>query len=343
MSDFFKRRTTIADRREKVKALEPPTFTICLYPPFKASKYSAYNLFTPHEIFWFDFPNETLGQRFDKVSFHLGTDFHISYVIQLNGESENWVQPYQLLKDDKYFTVLPIKTFWHGTCTKIQPRFTIISERFSLWLNLTLDSGLESIDEPSKFIIYMTSNNTWQSMVNVNFGRSTPSKVELDLRSYNYYMAQTIEYLYDEGLENSEDCWKTHLKNSNCTMCQYYSLANLPMCNTSQEVTCIRNVAFKYNLWRICNVEKNFLSFNGDLTKVSQYNPPGNDTRLDFFISALTKEIKEEIDIITLSDLIGSVGGSLGMFFGFSISASAFYFMEKCILKIKSTQFANFF
>ena len=249
----------------------------------------------------------------------------------------NFDQPYQLPNDDIHFIVLPIQTFWHGTCTKIQPRFTIISEPFCLWLYLKLDSSLESLDEPSKFIIYMTSNNTWQSIGDSNFGTIPPSKVELELRSYKYYVARTIEYLFDKGLENSEDCWKTHLKNSNCTMCQYYSLANLPMCNTSQEVTCIRNVAFKYNLWRICNVEKNFLSFNGDLTKVSQYNPPGNDTRLDFFISSLTKEIKEEIDIITLSDLIGSVGGSLGMFFGFSMSASAFYFMEKCIMKIEST------
>ena len=108
------------------------------------------------------------------------------------------------------------------------------------------------------------------------------------------------------------------------------------MCDTSQEVTCIRNVALKHNLFKICNEKKNFLNFDGDLTKVSQYNSGNNDTILDFFISSLTKEIKEEIDIITLSDLIGSVGGSLGMFFGFSMSASAFYFMEKCITKIMS-------
>ena len=89
---------------------------------------------------------------------------------------------------------------------------------------------------------------------------------------------------------------------------------------------------------KICNEKKKFLTFNGDLIKVSQYNPGNNDTAFQFHISSLTKEIKEEIDIITLSDLIGSVGGSLGMFFGFSMSASAFYFMEKCITKILSKQ-----
>ena len=87
---------------------------------------------------------------------------------------------------------------------------------------------------------------------------------------------------------------------------------------SSQEVWCIFKEAFKQNLWTMCNEKKKFLSFFGDLTKKSQYHPE-NDTILRLEIFSLAKEIKEEIDIITLSDLIGSVGGSSGMFFGFSI------------------------
>ena len=37
----------------------------------------------------------------------------------------------------------------------------------------------------------------------------------------------------------------------------------------------------------------------------------------------------EEVEILTLQDLIGSVGGSLGMFFGFSISATILYYIDK--------------
>ena len=79
------------------------------------------------------------------------------------------------------------------------------------------------------------------------------------------------------------------------------------------------------------------MTFFGELIKQSEYIQD-DDTLLEFEILSLSKEVKEEIDVITLSDLIGSVGGSLGMFFGFSISASAFYLMEKCIMKIISTQ-----
>jgi len=156
----------------------------------------------------------------------------------------------------------------------------------------------------------------------------------LELRSSNYYLAQTIEYLFDEALDNFEDCWKTHLENSNCTLCQPFSVTNLPMCNTSQEVWCIFKEPFKQNLWTKCNEKKKFLSFFGDLTKKSQYHPE-NDTILRLEIFSLAKEIKEkeEIDIITLSDLSNWISWwILGNVF------RIFYLMEKCIMKIMSTQ-----
>ena len=42
-----------------------------------------------------------------------------------------------------------------------------------------------------------------------------------------------------------------------------------------------------------------------------------------------TKQIMEEIDVITLSGLIGSIGGSMGMFFGFSITSYLSFVIEK--------------
>ena len=57
-------------------------------------------------------------------------------------------------------------------------------------------------------------------------------------------------------------------------------------------------------------------------------------TEFDIFLHSMKKEIKEEVDIITLPALIGSVGGSLGMFFGFSISTLILFSLEKWILNV---------
>ena len=51
----------------------------------------------------------------------------------------------------------------------------------------------------------------------------------------------------------------------------------------------------------------------------------------------MSKEVKEEIFVITTQGMIGSVGGSLGMFFGFSFSAFVLYLIEK-IIKRTSVQ-----
>ena len=48
----------------------------------------------------------------------------------------------------------------------------------------------------------------------------------------------------------------------------------------------------------------------------------------------MRKEIKDEIEIIATTDLIGSVGGSMGMFFGFSMSAWILYFLRLCLNKL---------
>ena len=47
-----------------------------------------------------------------------------------------------------------------------------------------------------------------------------------------------------------------------------------------------------------------------------------------------TKQIIEEIDIITLAGLIGSIGGSLGMFFGFSLTSYLLFAIEKFTKKV---------
>ena len=47
-----------------------------------------------------------------------------------------------------------------------------------------------------------------------------------------------------------------------------------------------------------------------------------------------SKQIMEEIDVITLSGLIGSVGGSLGMFFGFSITSYFSFVIERFSKKV---------
>ena len=330
MGDFFKKRTTVSSRLEEVESLEPPTITICMDPPFKTSVFAPYKLRNAWNIFTQDFPNETLGQRFDKVSYKLGVDFNLFGNLLVNGK---WYQGNVSNENNPLFDVLPIQTSFHGTCYKIQPNFSLTSLPFYLDLYLNMIDSLKEIDFPTKIIIYLTSNNTWQGVPVSVWPQTTPSKLELEAGSTYFYNAEQTEQLFEQGLELTEECLKTHIIHSNCTACQFASFANLPMCNSSKDAMCINNLAFSNYLWSECNKKKRFLNFNGEVTKWADYIKD-DTTVLKLEMLSMVKEIKEEIDVITLPDLIGSVGGSLGMFFGFSISASIFYCMDKFSLKI---------
>ena len=72
------------------------------------------------------------------------------------------------------------------------------------------------------------------------------------------------------------------------------------------------------------------MTFNGELHKIEIFEEK-DIARFTIHIQTMTKDIREEVDVITTSGLIGSIGGSLGMFFGFSFSGYALYLLDKCV------------
>ena len=115
--------------------------------------------------------------------------------------------------------------------------------------------------------------------------------------------------------------------------CALVSNAGLPICQSIEDIACIYEHAKKLNLWSKCNMKNRALTYNGDVTKWDKYQKD-NVTYLNIDISNSTIEIHEEVDVITMEELIGSLGGSLGMFFGFSFFAYILFLVDKCIAKV---------
>ena len=69
------------------------------------------------------------------------------------------------------------------------------------------------------------------------------------------------------------------------------------------------------------------------------WNPILNSSTIQFFMSIqdLQKEIREEVKVITPESFIGSLGGSVGMFFGFSFTATILYMSKK--IKVQYDRF----
>ena len=174
-------------------------------------------------------------------------------------------------------------------------------------------------------ILFLTSNNTWQGIIGLDWPQFEPTKLTIGMKTYQWYVAKSTEYLFQEGIESSEECWENHIKTFNCpTKCVLLSFApQLPQCNSSPDIRCFFKEVYRGETHNICNRKKRGLTFNGELHKIEKFEE--NDiTRFTIHIQTMTKDIREEVDLITTSGLIGSIGG-------FSFSGYALYLLDKCV------------
>ena len=345
MTDYFKRNKIVSSRIEEVKVLEPPTFTICIDPPFKTSVAEKYGYDDQMDVFKKDVPNITYAERFTSLSYILEEDYDI--YLSLNTSIHNSYHSEHKVKlengtnmvDGKNYSVTPIMTWAHGICSKVQPEFQITKVPFHTHLFLEPKGTLQEKDKPRKFIIYMTSNNTWQNIVNHIWPQYNPSILFINPNSSYYMIAKKTEYQFDEGVESTEDCWMKHMEYfHNCVpKCRYATFMDprdMPLCNTSKEIQCIMEEGAKDLVYTICNKKRKGFTFTEEIEEIERYNKDFNWTEIDIELWSMSKMVKEEVDVITLPELIGSVGGSMGMFFGFSIATFIWYWKRKCIEKI---------
>ena len=325
MSDFLQNRTTFTSRLEEMQSPYAPTATICVEPIQKISVAKTFGFSRYSDIFGRDVPNLTYIEKFEKLSYRLGKDYEI-FNLDNNGKKIT----YGTSAD---FTVSPIFTLEFGLCTKIQPNGGLPQFPFLSRWNFQINPLLEDSDKPNKIIFFLTSNETWQGIVTNDWHRFHSSKIELDLQeSWEYaFQLKVMEYKFQDGIQNIEECWMQSIIASECKVkCQHLNLTQtLPFCQTAEDISCILESAYIKNWYYKCNHVKNGLIFEGELSKHRKYTKE-NMTSLELIWLSKTREIREEIKVITTSNFIGSIGGSLGMFFGFSISTYALYFIDKC-------------
>lgn len=337
MTDYFKRNMIVSSRIEEVDVLEPPTITICTDPPFKTSVATKYNYSDQKDIFSKDVPGTIYAERFANLSYILNQDYAIQMSLHESPtcceQKTKLVDGTNMIHGRKY-EVRPIMTWAHGICSKIQPEFPVTKVPFHTHLFLEPSANLQVSDQPRNYIIYLTSNNTWQGIVNHIWPQYNPSILTIKPKSSYYMIAKKTEYLFDEGVESSKDCWMKYIEDFNCTTkCRYASFVDLPLCQTAEEVRCMMEEGAKYLVYTVCNKKRKGFTFTEELHEMKRYKDL-NWAEIDIELWSMSKMVKEEVDVITLPELIGSVGGSIGMFFGFSIATVIWYWMNKCIERI---------
>ena len=337
MITFMKSRTTITRRVENVKSVEFPTFTICFEPATKLSVAKKYGFENINDKFYQDIPNKTLPQVFAEMTYASDEDYSIrnfdgkKISFGLNEiDAYHWHQSHSAVK--MQFQAERIKTYSSGTCIKLEPRFEMVSQSYKLRLSIQLSTSIGDNDKIDSLLFIFTSNRSWINIPESHWPQYKPLVARVSLiKEYTRLILQPEEEYFKDGTDNTADCLKELVERQNCSYpCWVTTIPGLPFCQTVKEFNCVGAI-WQTKEYSDCFLAKKATYYSLVDRVENPFHMEKNTLKSDVYIGieAMKKVIKEEVFVLTLQDLIGSVGGSLGLFFGFSFSAVLFSGLNK--------------
>ena len=348
MSDYLLKRTTIATRFEEKDTLVFPTLTACMSNGQKTSVARKFGVDMNWELLYdadiLERSNsKNLYEVRNQLSYILNRDFEIIWITTDMGQL---TEKHTQLKEGKNklgdieLDVEPIFSMRYLTCYKIQ------MNPGEVRMGITALQFLQTVENPedrSKGIdLLFTSNNTWMGITNNVWPQFKPTIIHIPFDSgYHGLKLTHVDHRFQSGVNDTRDCVTTLHEGENCPIkCSMLSYDYFPPCQFPNESICMLQTSFsaKFPEFSKCFFYKNFLTFEVEHTKWPNHNMlaspsiwPSSVVWMGIFMWSPKIEIKEEIRIITESSLIGSLGGSLGLFFGLSFFTHLNFILEKFI------------
>ena len=320
--NYLKGGTTFHSIRENVKFLPSPYITLCFNPPFKSSMLKKYGLTLP--IFFKNirdghFNVSSKWELYQKLTFEHNKDFDIRLKYKDSHGSQE-------LK----FEIKNVATYRHGMCFTISQNISLSTEDGILKLYVDFLPNLLIEDVPQNVHFWLTNPTGWYGIVFDDWPLIKPLhlKIPIDKAFQSYWVAKfaQTDYYYMQGTEDFEKCLHRQItmKSSDCvTKCfpiLYNFLPNLPPCNTTEEVNCNFGLIARGSRKKryTCLKLQKDVKYDGNIFLNSKSE--GNFTKIGLLMYfESTKDVKKEILMVPTADFIGSIGGSLGLFLGFSL------------------------
>lgn len=196
-----------------------------------------------------------------------------------------------------------------------------------------MNSSLAKEDLKAKrVLLYFTSNTTWTSIPDQMWPQISPSVQYLTFgKDYSEPYVNLAENYFNNGQKDVIQCLTNLALQTNCSVkCHLLSSYNLPACNSTKHFNCIVD-QMKLARESDCYLSRKFASYKINRVIAKSF-ASRSKLSVEFYVGmwSMIKEVKEEIEVLSTPDLIGSVGGSLGMFFGISITTHCSLFLKKC-------------
>ena len=347
-TEFMKGSTTFASRTEEVNKFEIPVLVICFEPKYKPSIYGNSNK-TLHYYFYQDIDlikeeqkRQKLADFLKSASYKLNEDIQIELKIG-DGYNDNKAVKYDLedgrkAMDNFKIDVYQTYTLNYGICYVIES-----TEKVSPWIYMTIflkNLNSENGDKLSKVNLFIAAHETWYGITS-----NIWPYFELEKHSFSFNKPKTSNWIdmyvtsisYQKGHKSVEGCIENWMStNDVCKKCSPFFLSlktKNPSCQSNEDNTCWYSWTFygkNSNNYKKCLKPLKTTLYKAKPQSFERALIQNDTVELLFTYASDEIKIEEETLMIGTSSYIGSVGGSLGLFLGFSCFTS----LSCCLQKI---------
>ena len=328
---FIKGSTTFERTTISPESLALPSIILCM-PGTKSQGKEKMGYTGIHDVAYdkeekFKKFNLTMKELVNEISYVLNQDFELTFDIYLGDTWELSSTGINQNKDRK----INVKEIWTGgsggLCYLIEPLFEL-STHESPWfaLNVKPKETYESTDHPIQ--VFFASNNTWEGIYQYSWQFLQVPKITVPFDTAMEIMTEVSpsKILFRDGIEDVRKCIEEVIWSFNCTDICTATYLNyidqLPYCTSYEQLSCMTsNGVFnpeKESAMGRCLRPSLAMVFKAKVV----FSRPAFDPEwltMWFKYSTGQLEVKEEVLSIGLTSFIGSVGGSLGLFLGFSM------------------------
>jgi hypothetical protein len=345
---FSNGRTNFSVKKVNYERLELPAVTLCSAQSFDWAMLKSYNLSNRFQIINENnnIGNKTVYDIFEEVSMIINKDFSLH--IFLTGvigpplvEGRNIFQ--DIIQGEFYIDVYKMYSMYDGICYTIASNYSPMSDDY-VEIVLKFNESISESKMPSSINGVLSTPEERYGIVFGTWTGTAPLTFKLNLRQRTQLM---IEKHVMNRLVNSASEPCTHYKNTAVPTCigKYYitvllnyssevcenpcklaSLQNffellpnntIPKCLTVKDHNCM----MKYHSNRMVNPTcKPACSLTRYVGSVQGYEEGDSDkiTILGIVYTSTSVTISEEFRIYDIYSFVGSVGGYMGLFIGFS-------------------------
>ena len=333
--DYLDAKTTFFASIEKRSQIKLPHIIVCtgpqikILPEYNVHNSSFYQSVIPSAAKY----NLTMKQLFEKLTYIPNTD----YDIYQNGQK---LQLGKNILGEFYYTEIQMILSFGGICSLITTNAT--QKSFG-----SLELFTKS-KNPSLFFVRFVDSNYWHEIVYYEWKYFVPIQHLLYV-----YQTQSIKYRFSignnvkllifchisstfliglketdmlEGIENREECMNKLLKQSNCSeTCAplVFNFLKFEQCKEPEDYLCMWNhsKSVKQEMYETCFQNSFITQYPSKFLRGASgvAKPYFGSVAISFDYISPRVELSTERYIIGVTDFIGSVGGSLGLFLGFSI------------------------